>query len=418
MSILKNNAEKPAGSLPPGLLNKVMVMVATVLVLILILSSLCNGADDEATPPAQQSPGGEVSTDPVDTDLQAAIALQQRRAEALRLAQQRDAERLRLEEHRRLAEFPLRNPISAQNPSIEQSILQPDSAGNLPDPEAIELRRQLNLAELERKITSIRAGPVAQSFRGGNNSATGEERERSIPPDPAQALLRSLAPSVLGGTAAPPAGELDIPLPNSANLPEYENPPRLIDPDDPVGWERVYEGSFLDAVLVNQLVGEFPSPVIAIVNVPFYSADRQRVLIPRGSRLIGTAQAVARRDQGALAVGFHRLVLLDGRHVPLRFLGLNQAGTSGLRDQVDRHYMSTFLAAGAVGLISGLALYQGSAYGGGRGALLGQAGTGTANTGQRLLEPFLNRLPTVTIRAGHRLRVWFTSDLLIPRPQP
>ena len=408
MSILKKNAEQPAGSLPPGLLNKVIVIVSTALVLILILSTLCNGGQDDATPPAQQSPAGEAAADPVDTDLQAAIDLQQRRAEAQRIAGEREAERLR-------------RSLSAQNPAIEQSILQPDSAGNLPDPEAIELRRQLNLEELEREITSVRAGPVAQSFRGQNNSPTGEERETPAPlagTDPAQALLRSLAPSVLGGTASPPAGELDIPLPNSANLPEYENPPRLIDPDDPAGWERVYEGSFLDAVLVNQLTGEFPGPALAIVNVPFYSADRQRVLIPRGSRLIGTAQAVQRRDQARLAVGFHRLVLPDGRHVPLRFLGLNQSGASGLYDQVDRHYMSTFLAAGAVGLISGLALYQGSAYGGGPGALLGPAGTGTANSGQRLLEPFLNRLPTVTIRAGHRLRVWFTSDLLIPRPQP
>ena len=415
MPDLKKLATAPAGSLPPGLLNKIMVMLSTVLVLTLILTGLCNGGEDEATPAPQQPSDAELSVDrPLDTDLQAAIDLQQRRAAAQRIAQEREAERLRLEQQRRLAEL----PQSLENPALAAALLQPDSEGNLPDPEAIELRRQLNLADLEREITSIRSFPVAQSFRGGNNSATGEARETPTPPDPAQALLRSLAPSVLGGTASPPAGELDIPLPNSANLPEYENPPRLIDPDDPAGWERVYEGSFLEAVLVNQLTGEFPGPALAIVNVPFYSADRQRVLIPRGSRLIGTAQAVQRRNQTRLAVGFHRLVLLDGRHVPLRFIGLNQSGESGLYDQVDRHYMSTFLAAGAVGLISGLALYQGSAYGGGPGALLGQAGTGTANTGQRLLEPFLNRLPDVTIRAGHRLRVWFTSDLLIPRPQP
>ena len=27
---------------------------------------------------------------------------------------------------------------------------------------------------------------------------------------------------------------------------------------------------------------------------------------------------------------------------------------------------------------------------------------------------FLNRLPEVTVRAGHRLRIWFTSDALFP----
>ena len=410
MSMWKQNAEQPAGSLPGGLLNKIMVGLATVLVLALILSTgFCGGGDEEA--PAEALGASATVDRPVDDDLAAAIEQQRRRAEAARLAQEREQADLA----RALA------AAEIENPALPPDLLVPDSAGNLPDPEAAEIRRTLQLEEVERRIRSIRAAPVAQTFREQGSIPTGEERENqdAIPPeDDDEALIRALATASPATTLAPPAGELDIPLPNSANLPEYENPPRLIDPDDPRGWERVYEGSFLEAVLVNQLSGEFPGPALAVVNVPFHTADRQRVLIPRGSRLIGTAQAVRRRDQSALAVGFHRLVLPDGRHVPLRFLGLNQAGESGLRDQVDRHYLSTFLAAGAVGILSGLALYQGSPYAGGLDGGLSLAGTGIAGTGDQVLERFLNRLPTVTIRAGHRLRVWFTSDLLIPRPQP
>ena len=61
-------------------------------------------------------------------------------------------------------------------------------------------------------------------------------------------------------------------------------------------------------VLVTQLSGDFPGPVLAQVSVPFYSRDRQQVLIPRGARLVGTAQQVTTRDQGRLSVGFHRLI--------------------------------------------------------------------------------------------------------------
>ena len=46
----------------------------------------------------------------------------------------------------------------------------------------------------------------------------------------------------------------------------------------------------------------FPGPVLAQVAVPFYSADRQRVLVPRGARVIGTASAVLGQDQERLAV--------------------------------------------------------------------------------------------------------------------
>ena len=60
---------------------------------------------------------------------------------------------------------------------------------------------------------------------------------------------------------------------------------------------------------MNQLNGDFPGPVLASVSVPFYSADRQRIVIPRGARVIGSAAAVAGQDQERLAVGFHRLIV-------------------------------------------------------------------------------------------------------------
>ena len=166
-------------------------------------------------------------------------------------------------------------------------------------------------------------------------------------------------------------------------------------------------------MLLTQLSGDFPGPVLATVSVPFYSADRQRVLIPRGTRVVGMAQAVQDRDQSRLAVAFHRLLLPDGSWIDLEFTGLNQASEGALRDEVDRHYFSTFAAAGAVGVVSGLALAGGSPFGlrTGVGQGLGQSATG-------VLDRFLNRLPTLTIRAGHRLRIWFTSDVLVPRAGP
>src|SRR4029453_19640491 len=68
--------------------------------------------------------------------------------------------------------------------------------------------------------------------------------------------------------------------------------------------------------------------------------------------------------QGAppFAVAFNRLVLPDGRTYRLdSFMGLNEIGDAGLRDQVNQHYKSTFGASAAVGLISGFAQFLGSA---------------------------------------------------------
>ena len=196
---------------------------------------------------------------------------------------------------------------------------------------------------------------------------------------------------------------------------DYTNPTRLAEPDDPPGWERIYEGSFLEAVLVTQLSGDFPGPVLAAVSVPFYSADRQRVLVPRGSRAIGTAAEVVSHDQSRLVVGFHRLLFPDGRWVALDFHGLNQVGEGALKDRVNRHYLSLFAAVGAVGAISGLTLQGSNPYAGGSAGFRAGAGQGLGQGATQILQRFLNRFPTITIRAGHRLRIWFTSDVLVPR---
>ena len=207
------------------------------------------------------------------------------------------------------------------------------------------------------------------------------------------------------GVTGPPVGETPDPAAVAA-------------PADPAGWERVYEGSVLSAVLVTQLDGDFAGPVLAQVAIPFYSADRQRVLVPRGARLLGTAEAVRHQDQSRLAVGFHRLVWPDGRWVDLAFHGLDAVGESALSDQVDRHYASMFAAAGAVGLLAGLTLQGSDPYAGGSAGFRAAAGQGLGQSATQILGRFLNRFPTVTVRAGHRLRAWVTSDFLVPRPLP
>ena len=125
-------------------------------------------------------------------------------------------------------------------------------------------------------------------------------------------------------------------------------------------------------------------------------------------------------DESRLAVAFDRLILPDGRTYPLeQFMGLNQIGDAGLRDQVNQHYRSTFGASAAIGLISGLAQVLGSAGGSrvsGDRTVVVASGTAeaTSQATAQTMNRFLNRLPTITIREGHRVKVYLTSDLELP----
>ena len=157
-----------------------------------------------------------------------------------------------------------------------------------------------------------------------------------------------------------------------------------------------------------------------LVTNPVYSHSGQHVLIPAGARVLGETRPVQALGETRLAVAFHRLLLPDGRTYPLdQFLGLNQIGDAGLRDQVNHHYWSTFGAAAAVGLISGLSQFIGTAgVGSGDGdrtvVIAGSVGDATAQASAQVMNRFLNRLPTVTIREGHRVKVYLTSDLELP----
>jgi len=135
--------------------------------------------------------------------------------------------------------------------------------------------------------------------------------------------------------------------------------------------------------------------------------------------------ATLRARKTRLAVSFHRLLLPDGSTVSLdRFPALNQIGDAGLRDHVNQHDLSTFGAAAAVGLIGGLAQWVGTAgLAGGEGTanrtvIVAGSADATAQASAQTMNRFLNRLPTITIREGHRVNVYLTSDLELPAYRP
>lgn len=179
----------------------------------------------------------------------------------------------------------------------------------------------------------------------------------------------------------------------------------------------VREGTIIEAVLTNRLDGSFAGPVNAMVTADVYAADREHVLIPQGARLLGEAKAVASFGQERLAVAFHRLIQPDGQAVSLdHFVGLNQVGDTGLKDQVNHHYAQLFGVSLAIGAIGGLAQADtGVGFGATSTDVYRQGvAASTAQSSMQILDRFLNVLPTVTIREGQRLKVYLSGDLTLP----
>jgi len=179
----------------------------------------------------------------------------------------------------------------------------------------------------------------------------------------------------------------------------------------------LFEGTVLEAALINRLEGQFSGPVECLLTTDAYSHDRQHLLVPAGTKILGETRKVDSFGQTRLAVVFHRLILPDGYSVSLdQFKGLDQVGDTGLRDQVNNHYLRIFgtsLAIGALGAVAEA----------GTGSALTASGTdqmrqgfahSTAQSAAQILDRFLNILPTVTIREGHRVKVYLSGDLALP----
>ncbi len=179
----------------------------------------------------------------------------------------------------------------------------------------------------------------------------------------------------------------------------------------------LFEGTTVDTALVNRLDGEFSGPVKVMVTDPIYSHDRQHILIPEGTFLIGQVQKVSGFGQKRLAVAFHRMLMPDGYSVDLdQFHGLDQTGETGLKDQVNNHYLQIFGASIALGVISGATQSTTNAGYNETGSDAWRQGVGSSlsQSSVNILDRFINIPPTLTIREGHRIKVYLTQDLLLP----
>lgn len=358
--------------------------------------------------------------DPPARPVQAAAATQAPSADRVRDYQ----DRLRLLESQALREA---QPAATAPPEPVQ--YNDTAAPTAQDPIVEERRRREYESLFASNVVLSRRPESERPDQGRSGTLPGGVPAQAGPQSPsveevADAVVRATAKTAgVFGSSAPAtqaqaaAGATEPrPLdPAQRRTPDYTPPISAAGP-----LYRVLEGTIVDTVLTNRLDGAMAAPVNCLVTNALYSHTGRQVLVPAGARILGETKPVQAFGETRLAVSFHRLLMPDGRSYRLdEFLGLNQIGDAGLRDKVNQHYLSTFGAAAAVGLISGLSQYLGSAgLGSGDGnrtiVIAGGVGDATSQAAMQVMSRFLNRLPTITIREGHRVKVYLTNDIELP----
>lgn len=262
-----------------------------------------------------------------------------------------------------------------------------------PTPPTMDPAEQQRLAELDAARVSdlfFQTRPGAQPTSPGfqmPSSASGAGLGVSPETDPRQAFLNA-------------------PVDRRTVAPDRVQPPAS-------PW-LLQAGSVIPAALITGIRSDLPGQITAQVTQNVYDSPTGRLLlIPQGTRLIGTYDDSVTVGQRRVLLVWTRLIFPDGRSLVLeRQPGADAAGYAGLEDRVDNHWGSILRAAGLSTLLAvgaELAVDEEDRL---ARALRNGALDTISEAGQRIVQRQLEVPPTLAIRPGSPVRVIVTRDLV------
>jgi type IV secretion system protein TrbI len=265
-------------------------------------------------------------------------------------------------------------------------------------------------ARFASNLVYARSSDAQSVSRQDSLSALGNEAQTSITRTAERPAESSLIPSRNAADKKTTSGDSPVKHNAEVNIDSAAGQPYVI-----------YEGLTMDTILMNRLDGDAPGPVKVMVSSPVYSHDHQHVLIPDGTVVLGEARKIGSSgigQQRRMALAFHRMIMPDGYSVDLdQFHGLDQVGEEGLKDRVNNRYFEIFGTSIALGVISGaseIAAGGGTITTSGSQAFTTGAASSVSQSATTVLDRFIQIPPTITIREGHRIKVYFTQDMLLP----
>jgi type IV secretory pathway VirB10-like protein len=191
------------------------------------------------------------------------------------------------------------------------------------------------------------------------------------------------------------------------------NPHGLQHPESPY---QVMAGTVISASLITGINSDLPGLVVAQVTDNLYdSANGQTLLIPQGSRLVGTYDSVVAFGQSRALLVWQRIIMPDGSSVVIDNLpATDTAGYAGLEDEVDFHTWQLLKGVALSTLLgTGTQVTFGNSQSNLVQAIRQSTQQSTDQAGQRLVEKTINIQPTITVRPGWPLRVIVHRDLVL-----
>lgn len=191
------------------------------------------------------------------------------------------------------------------------------------------------------------------------------------------------------------------------------NPHALQTPASP---HQLMAGSVIAASLITGINSDLPGLVVAQVTENVHdTVTGSTLLIPQGSRLIGTYDSVVAFGQKRALLVWQRIIMPDGSSIEIDNLpATDTSGYAGLEDKVDFHTWQLIKGVSLATLLGvGTELSLGEDESDLVKAIRESAQQNVSRAGQRITEKNLNIQPTITVRPGWPLRVIVHKDLVL-----
>lgn len=194
-------------------------------------------------------------------------------------------------------------------------------------------------------------------------------------------------------------------------------------PEAPRSPYELRAGFVVPATLISGINSDLPGQIMAQVsqNV-FDTATGRHLLIPQGSRLVGSYSSDVAYGQSRVLVAWQRIVFPDGKAMDIGAMpGSDGAGYAGFKDRVNNHYFRLFASAFLMsGVTAGITLSQDNDSNGDRqrasDALSEALGQQLGQVTAQLIAKNMNIAPTIEIRPGYRFNVIVTKDMTFSKP--
>ena len=270
--------------------------------------------------------------------------------------------------------------IAALQAASENAQLQFQEELVARDRELQQLRMDLDLARLE----ATTPGPAPLGPTEGSDPTSGELAERTF---------SEVTDFVLNGALPATVTQAEV-IANPSNT--------------------VIQGTMIQAIMETALDSSLPGQVRAIISEDVYSYDGTRLLIPRGSRLIGRYRSGLEIAQRRVTIAWDRIILPTDQTIQISSFGGDELGRSGVSGFVDTRFDERFGSAALISIISAApSVAAGQVEDETAADVLEDVGDDLADATDSVIGEYLSIGPVIYVDQGARVTVMVDRDLEI-----